>query len=212
MLKVIVFASGRGSNAKAIFEFAKENTELISISALITNNPNAGVLKHAQDFGIPSHVIPVIRQNTRQATRIHHENRLHAVLEKLNFDYICLAGYMRILTEDFIQRYPHPHWPCSSIINIHPALLPAFKGAHGYEDAFKYGVRIAGVTTHFVSAEVDSGTIIHQRYFQRNATDSLDTFKTRGLVEEHQCYRQTLQALATDTLVVKLEPFQLFLS
>lgn len=212
MLNIVVFASGRGSNAKAIFELCEENPELISICALITNNANAGVIEHAEHFGIPTHVVPVIRRSTRKETRANHEHRITAVLESLNFNYICLAGYMRILTEEFINAYPHPNWPCSSIINIHPALLPSFKGTHGYEDAFDHGVRVAGVTTHFVSAEVDSGPIINQRYFKRYAADTLTDFKTRGLSEEHRCYRQTLMALATDTLIVNHQPFQLFMS
>ena len=212
MLRLVVFASGRGSNAKAIFELAEENPELIKIEALITNKPNAGVLEHAAHFDIPTHVVPVSRQATREATRLHHEAQIHAILGEYAWDYICLAGYMRILTEDFVLRYPHPSWPCSKIINIHPALLPAFKGANGYEDAYNYGVTVAGITVHFVSPEVDSGPIIHQRYFKRKAADSLADFKARGLVEEHLGYRRTILALSTDSVIVKQDPFHLFLS
>ncbi|MGC6509416.1 MAG: phosphoribosylglycinamide formyltransferase [Myxococcota bacterium] len=212
MLKLVVLASGRGSNAKAIFELAEENPELLAVEALITNNPNAGVLEHAAHYEIPAHVIPVVRQSSREATRHYHETQIQTVLDAISFDYICLAGYMRILTGQFVQQHPHPVWPCSKIINIHPALLPAFKGANGYEDAFEYGVTVAGITIHFVSPEVDSGPIIHQRYFKRKATDSLDEFKARGLVEEHLGYRRTLLALATDTVIAKQNPFQLFLS
>ena len=212
MLRLVVFASGRGSNAKTIFELAEDNPELISVEALITNNPNAGALEHAAHFDVPAHVVPVVRQATRAATRLQQEAHIHEILNGYAWDYICLAGYMRILTGDFVSRYPHASWPCSRIINIHPALLPAFKGANGYEDAFNYGVTVAGITLHFVDAEVDAGPIIHQRYFKRKAADTLDDFKVRGLAEEHLGYRRTLLALATDSVIVKRDPFQLFLS
>ena len=119
---------------------------------------------------------------------------------------------MRVFTSDFVTRYPHNKWPVSKIINIHPALLPSFPGTSGYADAYAYGVRHSGVTTHFVDDGVDTGTIIHQRVFPRNAEDSYEDFCARGLREEHCCYRETLLALAHNQFVTTSDPFHLFLS
>ena len=148
-MRVVVFASGRGSNARVLFEAARLHPSCLKIAALICNKPEAGVLSIAEEYGIQQFVIPVERQDTRMQTRLHHEERIHAVLDTINPTVICLAGYMRIFTKDFVQKYPHPEWPVSKIINIHPALLPSFKGHSGYEDAFDYGVKISGVTTPF---------------------------------------------------------------
>ena len=212
-MKVVVFASGTGTNARNIFALAQKYPELIEVCALISNKRDAGVLSIAKEFEIESHVVPLERKDSKLATRIHHEGKICEILDGLEFDYICLAGYMRIFTKDFVQRFPHPEWPVSKIINIHPALLPSFKGHSGYEDAFAYGVKISGVTTHFVNEEVDGGSIIHQRSFERYYDDTLQTFKKRGLEEEYVCYRQTLLSLATENIhISSTEPFRLHVS
>ena len=211
-MNIVVFASGTGTNAKNIFELAKEHPELLSVKALICNRKQAGVLDVAQEYCIPAFVCPVVRTGDRLQTRLAHEQRIAETLDRIDFDYICLAGYMRIFTGSFITRYPHPVWPVSKIINIHPALLPAFKGASGYDDAYKYGVKISGVTTHFVNEEVDAGLILHQRSFPRKTGDSLDVFKKRGLTQEYICYQETLLALAQETYQLQESPFQLELN
>ena len=212
-MKVVVFASGTGTNARNIFALAQKYPDLIEVCALISNKRDAGVLSIAKEFGIESYVVPLERKESKVATRIHHEERICEILDGLQFDYICLAGYMRIFTKDFVQKFPHPEWPVSKIINIHPALLPSFKGHSGYEDAFAYGVKISGVTTHFVNEEVDGGSIIHQRSFERYYDDTIQTFKKRGLEEEYVCYRQTLLALATENIhISSTEPFRLHVS
>ena len=212
-MKVVVFASGTGSNARNIFALAQKHPELIEVCALISNKSDAGALAIAKEFEIESYVVPLERKESKLLTRVHHEERICEILDEIDFDYICLAGYMRIFTKDFVQKYPHPEWPVSKIINIHPALLPSFKGHSGYEDAFDYGVKISGVTTHFVNEEVDGGSIIHQRSFERYHDDTLQKFKKRGLEEEYVCYRQTLLALATkDIHISSTVPFRLHVS
>lgn len=211
-MNLVVFASGTGTNAKNIFERAVQNPDFLNVKALICNRKQAGVLEFAKEYNIPSFVIPVIRKENRLQTRFAHEKRISDVLNSLDFDYICLAGYMRIFTQSFIDRYPHPSWPVSKIINIHPSLLPSFKGHSGYEDAFEYGVKIAGVTTHFVNEDVDGGMILHQRQFPRFHDDSLEDFKTRGLEQEYLCYQETLLALAKQEYHAQKNPFRLFLS
>ncbi len=210
-MRTVVFASGRGSNARALFEAARLNSTSIQIEALICNRSEAGVLSIAEEFGIPCFVIPVVRKNTRAETRLHHEEQIHSVLESLNPSLICLAGYMRIMTSDFIRRYPHSEFPVSKIVNIHPSLLPSFKGSRGYEDAFNYNVKISGITVHFVSSEVDGGTIIHQRTFPRKLSDDLSTFKARGLELEHQMYPEVLLALAQQKYSIQQDPFSIHL-
>ena len=206
-MSVVVFASGRGSNAHAIFKTALENPALLTVVAVICNNLTAGVVNISASYGIPCHVVPIRRQSTLESTRLEHEARIHAVLELYSWSYICLAGYMRILTSDFVNRYPHPTHPVSRILNIHPSLLPAFKGHNGYEDAFQYGVEVSGVTIHFVSAEVDSGVILAQRSFVRLFDDGLAEFCARGLAIEHSLYSEVLLALASRSNNLDESPF-----
>ena len=119
---------------------------------------------------------------------------------------------MRVFTPEFVSRYRHEKWPVSKIINIHPALLPSFPGTKGYEDAFTYGVRFSGVTTHFVDEGVDTGTIIHQRMIKRKTHDTLAEFSARGLQQEYLCYRETLYGLATNHVSISFDPFHIFLN
>lgn len=196
-MRIVVFASGRGSNARAIFNTAMESPQLLEVVAVICNNPTAEVVNISESYGIPCHVIPVYRQETLEATRLEHESRIHEVLNRYEWSYLCLAGYMRIVTSDFVNRYPHSHYGVSRILNIHPSLLPAFKGMNGYQQAFDFGVQVSGVTVHFVSEELDAGVIIAQRVFVRLVEDSLEDFCTRGLMLEHTLYSEVLLGLAS---------------
>ena len=211
MLRVVVFASGRGSNARNIFALAQKHPDKISVVALVSNRKKAGVLEYAKEFDIPSFVVPVRLAVPKKERRQRHEEEIAAVLDGLSFDYICLAGYMRVFTQQFVARYSHPTWPVSKIINIHPSLLPSFPGTSGYEDAFRYGVKYSGVTLHFVDAGVDTGAIIHQRIVARQSSDSFTQFQNRGLQEEYQAYKEMLLALAEERYVVQHSPFSLFL-
>ena len=211
MLRVVVFASGRGSNARNIFALAKHHPDKISVVGLVSNRKKAGVLEYAKEFDIPSFIVPVRLSVPKKERRQRHEEEIASVLEGLSFDYICLAGYMRVFTAQFVERYPHPSWPVSKIINIHPSLLPSFPGTSGYEDAFRYGVKYSGVTLHFVDSGVDTGQIIHQRIIERKSDDSFAQFQHRGLQEEYQAYKEMLLALAEERYVIQQSPFSLFL-
>ena len=211
MLRIVVFASGRGSNARNIFALAEKYPDKISVVALVSNRKKAGVLDHAKEFGIPCFVVPVRLSVPKKERRKYHEEEIATVLERFSFDYICLAGYMRVFTAQFVERYPHPRWPVSKIINIHPSLLPSFPGTSGYEDAFRYGVKYSGVTLHFVDSGIDTGQIIHQRIVERKSNDTFEQFQNRGLQEEYQAYREMLFALANEHYVVRHSPFSLFL-
>lgn len=211
-MPVVVFASGRGSNARQIFQAAQENASLLSVEALICNVPDAPVCQIAKDYQVPLYSIPIVPKETPIATRLAHEKRIHEVLSHLSWSYICLAGYMRILTADFVERYPHPVWPVSRILNIHPSLLPDFTGLNAYRQAFEAGDPTSGVTIHFVSAEVDAGAVIHQQTFPRLPADTLASFEARGLVVEHQAYRAVLFALAQGQYQVDQDPFSIRLA
>ena len=107
-MRVVLFASGRGSNARTIMEMSCQQPMNLEVVALITNKATAPVVQVAERYGISSHIVPVRRQETGQATRLEHESRIQEVLKAYEWEYICLAGYMRIFTPDFVETYPHP--------------------------------------------------------------------------------------------------------
>jgi phosphoribosylglycinamide formyltransferase 1 len=188
-LKIAMLASGRGSNVQAIANAIEQGQLDAEIVCLITNIEGAGVVDIANTYGIPIHVIPH-QGLERQA----HEAQMLQVLSEYQFDYLVLAGYMRLMTPRFVQHFNQNGQ--YRIVNIHPALLPSFPGTHGYEDAFEYGVKLSGITVHFVDEGVDSGPILLQSVFERRDDDTLESFKARGLGVEHKIYPQALQLLA----------------
>ena len=206
-LRIVLFASGRGSNVRAILETARRYPEQLQVVAIVTNRVDAGVLTVADCFEVPSRVIP-LRQDVSNP-RLEQEARIHTVLSQYQWDYLILAGYMRILTSDFVGRYPHPEWPVSRILNIHPSMLPDFKGATAYEDAFYAGVLSSGITVHFVDSEVDDGLILAQEPVIRRSEDTLERFRTRGLAVEHRLYSRVLLDLAMGRYQTEFNPFSI---
>jgi phosphoribosylglycinamide formyltransferase-1 len=196
-------ASGRGSNLQAILA-AIESRQVDAKSALvITNDASAPALEIARKYAVPAKGIP-----SAGLTRSAHEAAVHEELANHKIDYLVLAGYMRILTKEFLQPFKDPRG-FYRVINIHPSLLPAFPGKHAYEDAFNYGVKLSGITIHFVDEEVDHGPILAQESFPRLIDDTLETFKARGLAVEHKLYPQVLQMLAQGRIPISLqEPVQ----
>jgi phosphoribosylglycinamide formyltransferase 1 len=199
-LALVLMASGSGSNARAILEAIAQGALNATVHAIICNQAQAGVLEIGHTYGIPTVCVP-----HHGLARERHEAEILSIIKKFKPHYLVLAGYMRLLSPHFIETVNQslPVYATSSsltlphrILNIHPALLPAFKGAHGYQDAFAYGVSVSGVTVHFVEAEMDSGPILAQKTFPRKANDTLECFQSRGLTVEHQLYPDTLKALA----------------
>lgn len=211
MIRLLVFASGRGSNARNIFALAKQYPRQIEVVGLVTENPKSGVLQYAKTEQIPIMIVPLPTDVSGSSRRREHEWQILKAIKHLEFDYICLAGYMRILTPEFLAHFPHPNWSVSKIINIHPSLLPSFRGVNAYQQAFRAGVKVAGVSLHFVDAGVDTGSIIHQRTFPRLANDTLESFMQRGLQQEYIAYREVLMALSMGTYTVVDEPFALYI-
>ena len=184
MKKLAVFASGSGTNFEAIAQACREGRIDAEVVLLVCDNPSAKVLDRADRFGIPAITfVPRTYYNKSE-----YEEQIVRRLKAANVDLICLAGYMRIVGETLLDSYG------GRIINIHPALLPSFKGAHGIRDAFDYGVKVFGVTIHFVDETLDGGRIIAQRAFEYDG-DDIDEVEARIHAVEHELYPETIQKL-----------------
>ena len=177
---IAIFASGNGSNAIKLIECAQSNNK--EIACLISDNPNANILKVKLD--IPVHLIPYNHSKTK------HEEEILKVLKQYDVNWIFLAGYMRILSANFIQRFTHKNK--SQIINIHPSLLPKYQGLNAYERSYQNQDQYSGITIHYVDAGIDTGEIIIQGKFERTKADSLQDFIQKGLKLEHTLYPQIL--------------------
>lgn len=192
--RVAVLISGRGSNMAALIEAAKDKTYPAEIALVISNRPDAGGLLVAQASGIATEVVD---HTVYGKDRAAFERALQAVLEKNRIDIVCLAGFMRLLTAGFIKQWQH------RILNIHPALLPAFKGLDTHRRALEAGVKVHGATVHFVVPEMDSGPIIAQAAVNVRPGEIEEKLAARVLEVEHQIYPLALKLLAEGRLHVK---------
>jgi phosphoribosylglycinamide formyltransferase-1 len=185
--RVAVLISGRGSNMAALIEAAKDEGYPAEIVLVVSNRADAAGLARAKSEGIAA----VIVDHTNYGKdREAFERALQAVLEQHRIDIVCLAGFMRLLTPWFVQRWQ------GRLLNIHPALLPAFKGLDTHARALAAGVNTHGATVHFVSAEMDSGPIIVQSDVPVFTDDTPETLAARVLEIEHQIYPQALRLVA----------------
>lgn len=202
-LKIAVFISGRGSNLNAIIQAIADKELNAVIQTVVSNDPDAFGLTIAKQHGLTTFALSHKGMNRRE-----HESKLLEYLKDKDVDYIVLAGYMRVLSPHFLNAWKHESG-YFKVINIHPSLLPAFKGTSGYEDAFNYGVKVSGVTVHLVDEDVDHGPILAQVPFPRFPNDTLEAFCARGLSVEHALYPSVLQTIATEgiqlTPATKLE-------
>lgn len=183
--------SGRGSNLKAIIEAIRAGALDATIERVISNEPDAKALDIAREYDVSAAVI-----SHKGLSKTEHEDKIWDEIKDLSIDYVVLAGYMRIISINFLRHF-QDKLGFFKVINIHPSLLPAFPGRSGYEEAFYYGVKVAGVTIHLVDEEVDHGPIIAQQPFPRFPGDTLESFKERGLSVEHALYPAVLQQIAT---------------
>lgn len=186
ILKLGVLISGSGSNLQSIIDHTENGWLRAEISIVISNNPDAYGLTRAQKAGIRC----VALNHKDFKSREDFDNQLIHILEEADIDLIVLAGFMRILTSKFLQAFP------DKIINIHPALLPAFPGTHVQQKAVDYGVKFSGCTVHFVDEGVDTGPIIIQAVVPVHPDDTADTLAARILKEEHKIYPQALRFFA----------------
>jgi phosphoribosylglycinamide formyltransferase-1 len=177
-----ILLSGRGSNFEAIANsIARNQIRNARIAVVISNKPDAGGLETARGLGLTALAIP-----SKGKEREQHDREVVEALEQHHVDLICLAGYMRLLSPGFVQQFPQ------RILNIHPSLLPAFPGLEAQEQAFAYGVKLAGCTVHFVDEELDHGPIVVQKAVPVLDSDDEHTLAQRILEQEHVAYPEAI--------------------
>ena len=185
--RVAILISGRGSNMAALIEAAKDKNFPAEIVLVLSNRPDAAGLSFASAAGIAT---VVVDHKTYGKDRAAFDGAMQAVLEQHRIELVCLAGFMRLLTDGFVN-----HWQ-GRMINIHPALLPAFKGLDTHQRALDAGAKVHGATVHFVVPEMDAGPIIMQGAVAVRADDSEQSLAARVLAVEHQIYPQALKLVA----------------
>jgi phosphoribosylglycinamide formyltransferase-1 len=185
--RVAVLISGRGSNMAALIEAAKDKTYPAEIALVVSNRADAAGLGLARAAGIATEIVD---HAAFGKDRAGFDRALQDVLELHRIDLVCLAGFMRLLTPGFVG-----HWP-ERMLNIHPALLPAFKGLDTHKRALEAGAKIHGATVHFVVAELDSGPIVAQGAVTVRGDDSEATLAARVLAVEHRIYPLALSLVA----------------
>lgn len=193
MHKIGVLVSGRGSNLQAIMDRIADGYLPLEIAVVISDKPDAFALERAQKADIKT----VAVERKACASKEEFEAKINAVLEAEGCELVVLAGFMRILSADFVNKWQH------KIINIHPALLPSFPGLHGQKQAVDYGVKFSGCTVHFVDAGTDSGPIILQKVVPVMGDDTEDTLADRILVQEHIAMPEALKLWAEGKLTIE---------
>jgi len=186
MKKLGILLSGRGSNFMAIADQIEAGNLDAEIAAVISNRPDAVGLEVARQRGMNALILA-----SKGVPREEHDQRMGDALEQAEVDFVVLAGYMRLLSASFIQRFPQ------RIVNIHPSLLPAFPGLDAQKQAFDYGVKFAGCTVHFVDEQLDHGAIIVQRAIPVLPTDDEHSLAARILDQEHVAYSEALGILCS---------------
>lgn len=190
--RLAVLASGRGSNAKRLMKEAQQLGNPVRV--LLTDRPDAGALKHAQDAGVPAETVDT------SGSRDDFETRLLDRLNAHGATWLLLAGFMRILSARVVRAYFDATLGHARILNVHPSLLPAYPGLNAYERAWNDYAREHGVTVHLVDEGIDTGPILAQARYSREPGDTLETFTARGLTLEHDLYARTLHSLVNGTL------------
>ncbi len=186
-LRLGVLISGRGTNMIAINEAIEEGRlQGVEIAIVISNTMNACGLAVTHELGLPTKVFV-----SKGRPRAEHDADVIACLREHRVDLVCLAGYMRLLSPEFIAAFPN------RILNIHPSLLPAFPGLDAQKQAFDYGVKVAGCTVHFVDEHLDHGAIVLQRAIPVLETDDEHTLANRILAEEHAVYSEAIALVAS---------------
>lgn len=180
--RIGILISGRGSNMVALAEAVRDGrVPNAQVAVVITDQPNAAGLAEAKERGIETLVI-----GRSGRTREEHDREIVAALRAHNVDLVCLAGYMRVLSREFIEAYR------DRILNIHPSLLPAFPGLDAQRQALENGAEWTGCTVHFVDETLDGGPVIRQRRVDVQPDDTVETLSERILIEEHRLYPEVV--------------------
>jgi phosphoribosylglycinamide formyltransferase 1 len=192
-LRLGILLSGRGSNFLAIAESIREGRlPGVAIAVVVSNIADAPGLAAARNLGFPAEALV-----SKGRKREEHDADVVARLRQHQVDLVCLAGYMRLLSPQFVAAFPH------RILNIHPSLLPAFPGLEAQEQAFAYGVKIAGCTVHFVDEELDHGPIVVQRAISVLESDDAHSLSARLLAEEHKAYTEAIAMFASGAYEIR---------
>ena len=181
MKKIAVFASGNGSNFQVI-------AEQLPVEFVFSDHRDAYVLERAEKLGVTAHAFELKEFDSK----VDYEKTIVDLLEKYDIDLVCLAGYMKIVGTTLLKAYE------GRIINIHPAYLPEFPGAHGIDDAWEAGVDQSGVTIHWIDSGVDTGTVIKQVRVPRLAGDTIESFEARIHENEYKLYPEVLESLGVE--------------
>jgi len=190
---IAILASGNGTNFEAIAKSVKRGYIRANLKLLITDKENAYVRVRAKKFG----VLDLFIDPKKFKDRLDFDRELIKILKKEKIDLIVLAGFMRILSKEFVETFKN------KILNIHPAILPAFKGTDAIERAFKYGCKVSGVTVHFVDENVDSGPIILQDIVRINDKMSLKEFEEKIHKLEHKLYPIAIKLFLENRLKIE---------
>ncbi len=193
MKRIAVFASGRGSNFSAISRAVKKGKIKAELALLVCDQPQAGVLAKAKRAKVNSALV----KREDYASRDDFEKEIIRKLEENKIDLIVMAGFMRVIGKELIDQYR------DRIINIHPALLPAFKGAHAINDAFDCGVKVTGVTVHFVDELTDHGPVILQSAVKIEESDTRESLAAKIHKAEHKLYPQAIRLFLEDKLKIE---------
>ena len=191
--RIAIFASGFGSNLQALIDYSKSKSLNGEIFLVFSNNKDAYALERAKKSKIKT----VFMDPSRHSSRKQYDLKIIELLEQEKIDLVVLAGYMFLLGTEFIRSFR------GKILNIHPALLPAFKGTHGIRDAYQYGVKVTGVTVHFVDEHLDSGPIILQEAVDIDPGDSMEKLEEKIHKVEHKIYPRAVKYFCQDRLIIE---------
>jgi len=186
--KVGILLSGRGSNFLALHGAMERGEVPAEIALVVSNVGEAPGLEKARALRLPTVCFPHRIEPSREV----HEAKILEALRHAGVEWICLAGYMRLLSATFVSQYPQ------RILNIHPALLPSFPGLDGQRQAIEYGVKISGCTVHLVDDGLDTGPVVVQKPVQVKSDDTAESLSARILAEEHKAYPEALRLLLTE--------------
>ncbi|MBU0547316.1 MAG: phosphoribosylglycinamide formyltransferase [Candidatus Omnitrophica bacterium] len=189
-MNLAIFASGNGSNFSAIVEAIKQSKVKVKLVILVCDKPEAFVIKRAQK----AKVQVILARREDFANRLDFERAIIHRLKSYSIDLIALAGFMRILSPTFVKQYR------KRILNIHPSLLPAFKGAHAIKDALDYKASFTGVTVHFVDEKMDHGPVILQKQVKIRSSDTLASLEKRIHDLEHRLYPQAIKLFLAEKI------------
>ena len=178
-IRTAVFISGTGSNLKSLIKFSKTNKSPISIEIIVSNNSKAKGLRYANFYKIKKKILNFKNKNLS-------ENKLLSILKNNNIEIICLAGFMKILSKNFIKNFK------GKILNIHPSLLPKYKGLNTHERVLKNKEKYSGCTVHFVNSRLDSGKIILQKKVKISKNETKDSLAKKILAQEHKLYPKAI--------------------